>query len=1029
MKLSEFGVKWPVTTTMIFLAIVIVGAFAYTQVGIDLMPDFEVPAITIITTYDGAGPQEVESRITERIEEQVSTVQNVDEITSMSFEGMSMVTVKFDWNIDLAEATNDVRDKLDLVAKRLPEKAETPMIFKFNTSMIPVVMLGVSADENWEKLDKIVDKKIIDPLKRVPGVATAISQGGSKRGILCQIDRERLKATGLTGNAIVNILRSQNLNNPGGHIRSGNFDYLVRTPEEFSNVSEIGSVVVSNKSGIVRLQDVAEIVDGFLEKTSEFLMNGKPAMGIMVQKQSGANSVTVSRAILEEIPKIQAKLPSDVKIHLFFDTADFIRHTIANLKNAVTVGGIAVFCVIFFFLRDIRASLIVCTTIPTSLIITFLLMYIAGYTINQISLSSLAIGIGMVVDNSIVIMDNIKRYLDRSVSSKESAIWGAAEMAKAVIASTTTTIAIFLPIIFTSGITQIMFGQLASIVSMALIASLFSALMLSPMLCSKFLKPASQDSHGNPIVKHSAFFNKLENFYGSLLGMVLANRATVLGILFILFIGSLGAIKLVGTDFIPEQDQGRLVINVELPTGSRYEETGKVIDKIQALIKNNVPEFKSMVARYGVSEDSMAAVILGNKEGSHTGQIELMLVSKAQRKRGIRSIIEALRPELEKIPGAIVRFDTSDPLGNMMGGGSGGFSLNIYGHDLEKGIEYANTLVEALRKVKGLKDIETSQQLAQPELQVIVDREKASNFGLNVTDIGKTIELYFNGDNTVKYREGGDEYDVEVRFRESDRVKLSDLSQVPISTPMGYNVNLSNVADIVQNFGPTRIERNEQQRYIQITGQVYGRGSGEVSADAEVVVNSIPVPPGFHWKFSGNEQERRESFLLMLQAAGLGMILVYMVMASQFESFLAPFIIFFSIPFGFMGAILILAFTGFRISIVSLLGFIILIGIVVNNGIVLVSYINILIQRNYKLKNALVEAGKSRLRPVLSTTLTTMLGMLPMALSSGEGSEIWVPLALSVIGGLAVSTVMTLVLMPILYSFFSRRLVKELQES
>ena len=1029
MKLSEFGVKWPVTTTMIFLAIVIVGAFAYTQVGIDLMPDFEVPAITIITTYDGAGPQEVESRITERIEEQVSTVQNVDEITSMSFEGMSMVTVKFDWNIDLAEATNDVRDKLDLVAKRLPEKAETPMIFKFNTSMIPVVMLGVSADENWEKLDKIVDKKIIDPLKRVPGVATAISQGGSKRGILCQIDRERLKATGLTGNAIVNILRSQNLNNPGGHIRSGNFDYLVRTPEEFSNVSEIGSVVVSNKSGIVRLQDVAEIVDGFLEKTSEFLMNGKPAMGIMVQKQSGANSVTVSRAILEEIPKIQAKLPSDVKIHLFFDTADFIRHTIANLKNAVTVGGIAVFCVIFFFLRDIRASLIVCTTIPTSLIITFLLMYIAGYTINQISLSSLAIGIGMVVDNSIVIMDNIKRYLDRSVSSKESAIWGAAEMAKAVIASTTTTIAIFLPIIFTSGITQIMFGQLASIVSMALIASLFSALMLSPMLCSKFLKPASQDSHGNPIVKHSAFFNKLENLYGSLLGMVLANRAKVLGILFILFIGSLGAIKLVGTDFIPEQDQGRLVINVELPTGSRYEETGKVIDKIQALIKNNVPEFKSMVARYGVSEDSMAAVILGNKEGSHTGQIELMLVSKAQRKRGIRSIIEALRPELEKIPGAIVRFDTSDPLGNMMGGGSGGFSLNIYGHDLEKGIEYANTLVEALRKVKGLKDIETSQQLAQPELQVIVDREKASNFGLNVTDIGKTIELYFNGDNTVKYREGGDEYDVEVRFRESDRVKLSDLSQVPISTPMGYNVNLSNVADIVQNFGPTRIERNEQQRYIQITGQVYGRGSGEVSADAEVVVNSIPVPPGFHWKFSGNEQERRESFLLMLQAAGLGMILVYMVMASQFESFLAPFIIFFSIPFGFMGAILILAFTGFRISIVSLLGFIILIGIVVNNGIVLVSYINILIQRNYKLKNALVEAGKSRLRPVLSTTLTTMLGMLPMALSSGEGSEIWVPLALSVIGGLAVSTVMTLVLMPILYSFFSRRLVKELQES
>ena len=1025
MKLSEFGVKWPVTTSMIFLAIVIIGAFAYTQVGIDLMPDFEVPVVTVITGYEGAGPQEVETRITEIIEEQVSTVQNVDEVTSMSHEGMSMVTIKFDWGVDLAEATNDIRDKLDLVSKRLPEEAESPIIFKFNTSMIPVVMLGVTANESWEKLDKIVDKKIIDQLKRVPGVATAISQGGSKRGILCELDRERIRATGLTGRQIVSILRGQNLNNPGGHIKSGDFDYLVRTPEEFASVDEIGSVVVSNNPKPIRLKDVAEIKDGFLEKTGEFLMNGKPAMGIMVQKQSGANSVAVAAQVLKEIPKIQEKLPSDVKIHLFFTTAEFIESTIANLKNAVMVGGIAVFFVILFFLRDIRASIIVCTTIPTSLIITFLLMYLAGYTINQISLSSLAIGIGMVVDNAIVIMDNIKRYLSRSVSRRESAIWGAAEMSKAVIASTMTTIAIFLPIIFTTGITEIMFGQLAAIITMALIASLFSALVLSPMLCSKFLKPTPPGEKPNPD-RIERFLHTLETSYSKILEKALKNRLKTLGILALILLCSLGAIKLVGTDFIPEQDMGRMEVDVELPTGTRFEETGKIIDKVQKTIMQKVPELKSMVGRYGVSEDSLASVFLGNKESSHFGNIELMVVPKQKRKRGLQKIIKDLRPELEKIPGAVIRFDTSDPLAGMMGAGGGGFSLNVYGHDLEAGIAYCGKLVKELEKVEGLKDLEISQKLAQPELQVIVDREKASSLGLNVTDIGRTVELYFNGDNTVKYREGGDEYDIEVRFREKDRINIHDLAQVPIQTPIGSTIKLSNVAEIVQDLGPTRITRNEQERYIQITGQIYGRGSGEIAQDAAEVIKAIPTPPGFWWKFSGNEEERKESFILMVQAAALGMILVFMVMASQFESLLAPFIIFLSIPFGFMGGILILALTGFRISIVSLLGFLILIGIVVNNGIVLVSYINILIQRKYPLQKAIVEAGKSRLRPVLSTTLTTMLGMMPMVLSRGEGSEVWVPLALSVIGGLAVSSLMTLILMPVLYSLFSKKLVKRL---
>ncbi len=1026
MNLSVFGVRWPVTTSMIFLAVILMGGFAWTQVGIDLMPDFEIPAITVITTYRGAGPQEVESRITEPIEESVSTVQNVDEVTSVSMEGVSAVTVKFEWGVHLDEATNDIRDKLDLVSKRLPDEADKPMIFKFNTSMIPVIVLGVSGSESWEKLERIVDKKIVESLKRIPGVATALVRGGDKRGILCHLNRERLQATNLTGKQIVGLLYSQNLNNPGGHLRSGQFDYLIRTPEEFRTVDEIGSVVVAKTPGIVRLRDLAEIKDGFLERNNDFLLNGKRAIGVMVQKQSGANSVAVSNAVLKALPDIQAQLPADVKMEVFFDTSDFIRNTIRNLSHSVLIGGIAVFLVIFLFLKDIVASLIVCTTIPTSLIITFLLMYLAGYTINQITLSSLAIAIGMVVDNAIVILDNIKRYLDRRVSSKESAIWGSVEMGTSVMASTLTTIVIFLPIIFTKGITQIFFGQLSMIVVMALTASLISALMLTPMLASRFLRPARVGSGGVPIVQRHRFLELIEGLYAGLLGWVLNHRFLTVSVLVGMLALSIGLLKMVGTEFIPEQDQGRLVVKYELPTGTRHEVTGQVGKQIMEIIRPNVPELKALILRYGKSNDSIAAAFTGSKDASHAGQVELRLESVDKRKRRTKRIVEDLRPLLQRIPGTIIRFDSGDPLGNMMGAGGAGFTLNLYGYDLKVGMEYALELQKKLGTVTGLKDLEISQQLAQPELQVVVDREKASNLGLNVTDVGKTVELCFSGDDTVKYREGGEEYDIEVRLREQDRMNFDDLAQVPLQTPSGQTVRVSNLATIRNDLGPTSITRNMQERYIQITGQVYGRGSGEVAADAEMVIKAVPIPPGFSWKFAGNEEERREAFTLMVGAASLGMILVYMVMASQFESLLAPFIIFLSIPFGFIGAVQILAITGHRISIVSLLGFIILIGIVVNNGIVLISYINILLQRRLPLREALITAGRSRLRPVLSTTITTVLGMLPMSMSTGEGSEIWVPLSLSIIGGLVISTFMTLVLMPVLYSLFSRRLMKGL---
>ena len=1023
MKLSEFGVKWPVTTSMIFIACVILGGFAYTRVGIDLMPDMNIPVISVITSYKGAGPHEVETRITEVIEEQVATIQNVDKVSSSSMEGVSMITVRFNWDTDLSEAANDIRERIDLVRKYLPDGAENPMILKFDMSAIPVMVFCVTADESWEKLDTIVDKKITDALKRLPGVATAVSQGGLRRTVRVKLNRERLKATGISGQQIVQILHAQNFSNPGGNIRSGIMDFLIRTPGEFASVEEIGEVVVSNHDGIIRLKDIAEIEDGFAEKSDELMMNGKPAIGVVVQKQSGGNTFAVSQAVKAALPEIQAQLPSDVKITEFFDSANFIKSTVDNLRNALMVGGVGVFLVVLFFLRDIRASIIVSTAVPTSLIITFLLMYMNGYTINQISLSSLAIALGMVVDNAIVILDNVKRYLDRDVSPRESAIWGAAEMGTAVVASTMTTVAIFLPIIFTSGITKIMFGQLATIVTMALIASLFSSLLLTPMLCAKFLRHRSE-TRPTLLMRLGGIFDRVENFYALFLQKALRNRLKVLAVLSVIFVFSLAIIPLVGVEYMPQQDQGFLFMDIELPTGTRYEETTRVCQQIAGIIRDNTPELKALIVTTGVTED-VENMIFSPKKASNYGKIEMTLVSKNQRKAGSKEIISRLRPALDKIPGTIIRFTTTDPIGEMIVGASADFSIDIYGHDLEQGVEFANNMVKTLMQIENLKDLEISQKLARPEMQVLVNREKASSIGLNVSEIARGIELYFSGDRSAKFREGGEEYDIEVRLRPEDRVGISDLDQISIITPSRQSVRLSNLATLEQALGPIRIERSEQQRYIKVMGQVFGTDPGTVIKRADELLKKVPVPPGFSWSFSGNEKERVDSFFLLLQAAVLGMILVYMVMASQFESLLAPFIIFLSIPFGFMGAIQLLAVTGNRISVVSLLGFIILIGIVVNNGIVLISYINMLIRRGIKLNKALIEAGKSRLRPVASTSCTTAIGMLPMALSTGDGSEVWVPIGLSVIGGLFVSTIMTLVLMPVLYSLLQRWLVSE----
>ena len=1022
MRLAQISVNRPVTTAMIFIAVVVLGLVSMSRLGLDLMPDIEIPAISVMTSYEGAGPEEVETLITEPIEDSLSTISGVDEVISISKEGLSAVTLKFEWGQKIDEKANEVRDKLDLADARLPEEAENPIIFKFDLAMMPIAIISITAEDSYPDLQDIVDDQIVEPLKRVKGVAAATPRGGLVRQIRVDIDRDRLAALDLSVAQVNLALAAANKSTPGGNIKSGYKDYLLRTPEEFSNPEEVAEVVVARRNGIaIKLKDVADVRDYFRERTYDVRVNGKKGMAIFVQKQSGENTVEVARRVASELELIKKNLPPDVKLKMVMDNSEFILASVHSLRNTVLWAGLFVFIVILFFLRDLRASIIVATAIPTSLIITFLLMWLADYTINTDSLASLAVAVGLVVDNAIVVVDNIHRHHQKGQRAKEGAVFGANEVGVAVIASTLTTIAIFAPIIFVGGITAIIFGQFAAIVAMALIASLFTALMLVPMLCSRFLKVRNAKK---PIPVLDVFYNwggvfltKTEDLYTKFLNWSLRNRKTVFISCIVLFVWSIGLVNFIGTEFFPQQDQNQLMAYYELPVGSRYERTGMVAQQLQSIVENHVPERRDSFIRWGVY-GSAEGGHYAMQEESHKGILFISLKPKSQRDVSPDELITRLRKITAKVPGTTIRYSAEDPLETLIFGAGGKLAVELYGHNMDDARSYAQAVKSAMESVEGVYDAEISREEEKPELKVVIDREKASRLGLDVQTIGETIETYFAGRTATKYREMGDEYDVEVRLRPGDRDRIEDLRDVLISTPAGGVVSLDNIAKIEHGIGPTIIERKDQARYITVSAEVSGKDLGSAVSDVRKAINKIPAPPGFSYKFAGAEKERSEAFRLLVVAVGLGMVLVYMVMASQFESFRDPFIIFFSIPFGIVGVIIALALTGQAMNVVSFIALIMLVGIVVNDGIVLISYIGILRRRGLDVYSAVLEGGRSRLRPVICTTFTTVLAMTPLALARGEGSEIWVPFAVTIIGGLLVGTVITLVLMPTLYSVF-----------
>jgi len=1020
MKLAQISVNRPVTTLMIFVAMVVLGLVSMSMLGLDLMPELEIPSVSVITAYEGAGPEEIETLVTEPMEDTLSTISGVDEVISISKEGMSTVTLKFEWGEKIDESINDVRERIDLIREMLPEEAGNPVIFKFDLSMIPIAIIAFTAEDSYPALQDIVDDEIVDPLKRVDGVASVTAGGGLLRQIRVDIDRDKLAALNLSITQLNLALAAQNISTPGGNIKTGYKDYLLRTPEEFSSPGEVAEVVIARRNGIpIKLKDVADVRDYFKERTFEVRINGKKGIAVFIQKQSGKNTVEVARAVSDKLEQLKKNLPPDIESRIVMDSSEFILASVGTLRGTVFWAVFFVFIVLLFFLRDFRASLIVAAAIPTSLIITFLLMYLAGYTINTDSLASLAVAVGLVVDNAIVVIDNINRHREKGERAKEGAVFGANEVGVAVIASTLTTISIFAPIMFVGGIAAIVFGQFAAIVTMALVASLFTALMLVPMLSSKLLKVRNPGSSKSVL----DFFYRLgekvlagmELLYVKFLNWSLVNRKTVFISCIVLFVWSIGLVGFIGIEFFPQQDQNRVSAEYELPIGTRYERTGTVARQLQTITENHIPERRNSFIRWGVYG---AGANFETDEESYKGILFISLKPKDQRSATPNELIKRLRKITEKIPGATIRYSAEDPLEALMFGAGGKLTVELYGHDMDQARVYAEAVGSAIAAVEGVEDVQISRKEEKPEIKVVIDREKASNMGLDVRTIGRQIETFFAGSTATRYREDGDEYDVEVRLQPKDRDRIEDLRDVPVSIPGGGQVSLANIAGIEQGLGPTKVERKDQERYITVSAEIVGRDLGSVVEDVRKAIDKIPAPPGFSYKFAGAEKERKEAFTLLMIAVGLGMVLVYMVMASQFESFRDPFIIFLSIPFGIVGVIIALTLAGQAMSVVSFLALIMLVGIVVNDGIVLISYLNILRRRGLDVYSAIIEGGRSRLRPVVCTSCTTMLALTPLAFSKGEGSEIWVPFAVTIIGGLFVGTVITLVLMPTLYSVF-----------
>ena len=1006
----------PVTTALIFVAFAVFGIFSLMNTSLANFPDFDANVVLVMSSYPGASASDIENNLTKVLENTLNGVEDLKDITSRSKENVSIVVLEFEYGTDIDEACNNIRDKLDLVNSSLPDGASVPVLFKFGMDDMPVLILSAKADKSLMGLDKILDDKLVTPLGRVKGVGTVSVSGAPEREIHVYCDPNKLEAYGLSVSGISQVIAAENRNIPSGSIDIGAESFTLRVEKEFKDPSELLDIVVSTRNGqTVYLRDVATVIDGLEEKSQESFTNGERAAMIAIQKQSGANTVNVIKSVKEKLKTIEPTLPSDVKITTVVDSSTNILNTLDSLKETIIITLLVVMLVVYIFLGRWRATFIIVLSIPIALLGSLIYLYATGNTLNIISMSALSIAIGMVVDDAIVVLENVSTHLERGEKPTEAAVHGTSEVGISVIASTLTMLCVFLPLTMVSGMAGIMFKQLGWIVSIIMIISTTAALTLVPMLCSRMLsnKPKNGRLHRAIFDNVEKFLNKISDGYAKIIGWCMVHRKTVIFSGFVVFVAVLVLLgPSVKTEYFPHSDEGRLTVSIELPVGTEQTVTGEFAKDFAARLRSEIPEIQVLQYRFGqASTDNVWGSMQSN--GSYIISMNINLGSMEDRKRSSSEIADIIRKDLREYP-EVKKGTVSEGMGGV--GGAASVTLEIYGYDFDETDRVAREIQGKMLDNENFTQVVLSRDDYTPEYQVDFDRTKLALNGLNSTTAAAAFSAAMNGSVGSFYREEGEEYNIRVIYDRKFRTSTQDIENIIVYTPAGKAVRIKDLGTVVESKVPPTIERKNRERYITVTGIVAtGHALSEAVAATNAIIKTTDIPNNISTDISGDFEDQQSMFLNLVVLMALIIILVYMVMASQFESFMSPFVIMFSVPFAFTGVILGLWATNTALGVMAMIGIIILLGIVVKNGIVLIDYTILMRERGMSVVDASVTAARSRLRPILMTTLTTVLGMVPMAVGRGEGSELWRSLGMTVCWGLTISTLVTLVLIPTIY--------------
>ena len=1029
MSIYRTAVNKPVTTALVFIAFAIFGIFSFMKTSIAQFPDFDANVILVMSSYPGASAADIETNLTKVLENGLNGVSDLKDMTSKSKENISIITLEFNYGVDIEEATNNVRDKLDMISSTLPDQASTPVIFKFSADDMPILILSATADESLPGLDKILDDKVTTPLSRVKGVGTVSVSGAPTREIQVYCDPNKMQAYGLSIAAVSNIISAENRNIPSGSIDIGSETFSLRIQKEFKDPSELLNIVLAYRNGnAVYLRDVATVNDGEQEKEQQAVTNGKRSAQIVIQKQTGANTVDVINGVFEEMKSIEPTLPSDIHIETVIDSSSNIINSINSLKETIIITFLVVMLVVYVFLGRWRATFIIILSIPISLMASLVYLFATGNTLNIISMSALSIAIGMVVDDSIVALENITTHIERGEKPKEAAVHGTEEVGISIMASTLTMLCVFLPLTLITGMSGIMFRQLGWIVSIIMIVSTCGALCLVPMLCSRMLRAGRKKNklHDILFTPIDKGLNAISEGYAKVINWAVRNRKTVIFGAFGIF---LAVVLLLGpalkTEYFPHADQGRLTVSLELNAGTSQEVTGEFARKFYDRVRSEDPEIQICSYTFGQadSDNSFASM---QTNGSNIISMNINLGSMENRKRSASEIADIIRADIKEYP-EIHKGTVSEGMGGM--GGAASVAVEIYGYDFQTTDQIANELRDKMLSNPAFAQVTLSRDQYTPEYQVDFDRVKLAANGLNSTSAAAAVSAAMSGTVGSYYREDGEEYDIRVRYSPGFRTSVSDIENIIIYNGAGNGIRIKDLGTVIETEVPPTIERKNRQRMITVTGIIDGSHamSDGVTA-ASQIIKDTDIPSELDVVIAGDYEDQKDMFADLITLMVLIIILVYMVMASQFESFMSPFVIMFSVPFAFVGVILGLWLTNTALGVMAMIGILILIGIVVKNGIVLIDSLILLRERGMGILDAAVAAARSRLRPILMTTLTTVLGMIPMAIGTGEGSEMWKSLGITVAWGLSISTVVTLILIPTIYCVFATRQEKNKQK-